>query len=388
MNFNLNIKRTKILEKNKDIPWMDTMVLNPAMIERDGVIHMVFRATGTGVTDKRNSDIDPFPICLGYGKSTDGGHTWEFDTTRPCLVPTNEYSPEGIYITNYKGDKVVNYANGCIEDPRLFYVEDGCYMTAACRMFPPGPYWINDDPAQCCPEWINGDHPFGRAATENVTVTVLYKVDLTALENGDYDNAFLYITNLTNPDFGQNRDVILFPEKMMIDGEMRYVMLERPVTPNLNPQFTETKPSMVISSAKTFEEFANPDLKRKMFALPTYKWEADRIGASAPVLKIDDDHWLLCYHGKQDDANGYTQNFMLLKNKENDYPEITFRSGEKMISVAEEWEMPGTFTIPCVFVDGMLKIGDELLLSYGAADECMGVMRMKFDDVLKMVEYK
>jgi len=388
MNFNLNIKRRKILEKNKDIPWMDTMVLNPAMIERDGVIHMVFRATGTGVTNKRNSDIDPFPICLGYGKSIDGGHTWEFDTSKPCLVPANEYEIEKMYITNYKGEKVVNYANGCIEDPRLFCVEGVCYMTAACRMFPPGPYWINDDPVQCCPDWTKGEHPFGLGATENVTVTVLYKVDLDALENGDYDNAFSYITNLTNPDFGQNRDVIIFPEKMMIGGEMRYVMLERPVTPNLNPQFTETKPSMVISSAKTFEEFANPNLKRKMFAVPEYEWEDNRIGASAPVLKVDDEHWLLCYHGKQDDENGYTQNFMLLKNKENDYPEIAFRSSEKMITVAEEWEMPGTFTIPCVFVDGMLKIGDELLLSYGAADECMGIMRMLYDDVLKMVEYK
>ena len=80
--------------------------------------------------------------------------------------------------------------------------------------------------------------------------------------------------------------------------------------------------------------------------------------------------------------------FLLFKNKENDYPEIVFRSGEKMISVAEDWEMPGTFTILCVFVYGMLKIGDELVLSYGAADECMGIKRMPLDDVLKIVDYK
>lgn len=387
MSFNLNIKRTKILEKKPDIPWMDTMVLNPAMIERDGVIHMIFRATGTGVTDKRCSEIDPFPICLGYGKSTDGGHTWHFDTSKPCLVPANEYEIEKMYITNYKGEKVVNYANGCIEDPRLFYVEGKCYMTAACRMFPPGPYWINDDPVQCCPEWTKGEHPFGLGAVENVTVTVLYEVNLDALESGDYNSAFSYITNLTNPDFGQNRDVILFPEKMMIEGEMRYVMLERPVIPCLNPLFKEKKPSMVISSAKCFEDFANRDLKRKMFAVPEYEWEDDRIGASAPVLRLDDETWLLCYHGKQNDEFGYTQNFMLLKNKENDYPEIIFRSGEPMIRVSEDWEKPATFTIPCVFVDGMLKIGDELLLSYGAADECMGIMRMPVDEVLKVVKY-
>ena len=386
MSFNINIKRKKILGKNKDIPWMDTMVLNPAMIEKDGTIHMVFRATGTGVTDKRNSEIDPYPICLGYGKSTDGGHTWQFDTSKPCLVPANEYTIDGMYISNYKGEKVVNYANGCIEDPRLFYVDGKCYMTVACRMFPPGPYWINDDPVQCCPHWTKGEHPFGLAATENVTVTVLYEVDLDALENGGYDKAFSYITNLTNPELGQNRDVIIFPEKMMIEGEMRYVMLERPVSPYLNPQFTEKKPSMVICSAKTFEEFSSFDLERRLFAVPEYEWEDDRIGASAPVLKVDDETWLLCYHGKQNDEFGYTQNFMLLKNKENDYPQIAFRSGEKMISVAESWEMPGTFTIPCVFVDGMLKIEDELLLSYGAADECMGVMRMPYDAVMNMLK--
>lgn len=386
---NLSITRTKILEKNPSVPWMDTMVLNPAIIEKDGTLHMLFRATGTGVTDKRNSEIDPYPICLGYGKSTDGGHTWEFDTKTPALVPANEYTIEGIYITDRNGNKMINYANGCIEDPRLFYVEGDCYMTAACRMFPPGPYWEHDEPTQCCPDWIHTEkNPFGQAATCNHTVTVLYQVDLDALENGDYDKAFIYITNLTNAEFGQNRDVIIFPEKMMIEGELRYVMLERPVTPYLNPQFTERKPSMVITSAKTFEEFADPNLKRKMFAVPEYEWENDRIGASAPVLKLDEDTWLLCYHGKQDDEVGYTQNFMLLKNKENDYPEIVFRSGERMITVSESWEMPGTFTIPCVFVDGMVQVGDELVLSYGAADECMGVMWIPMEEVLELVGYR
>ena len=34
---------------------------------------------------------------------------------------------------NGKGEKVPNYTNGCIEDPRLFWVEGECYCTAACR---------------------------------------------------------------------------------------------------------------------------------------------------------------------------------------------------------------------------------------------------------------
>ena len=102
--------------------------------------------------------------------------------------------------------RVVNHANGCIEDPRLHWLDGNLYLTTACRMFPPGPYWLNDQPTQCAPGWVTGDHPFGRAARENLSVTVLWRVDLPSLAARDYDHAFTYVTHLTDPDLGDNRD--------------------------------------------------------------------------------------------------------------------------------------------------------------------------------------
>lgn len=381
----MNIKRKNVLNCDKNVAWMDTMVLNPAIIEKDGIIHMLFRATGTGVVKHNKFGDSSFPICLGYGFSKDGGATWTFDKERPALAPKCEKEIDKMYIKNAYGKTVVNYANGCIEDPRLFYVEKKCYMTVACRMFPPGAYWIFDSPAQCAPDWINGEQPFGLAASKNVTVTVMYEVDLDALGRKEYDLAFKYITNLTNADLGENRDVILFPNKMRIDGKMQYVMIERPVHPFLNRQFTERKPSIVICAAEKFEDFSDVNLKRKILAAPKYEWESNRIGASAPLIPLNDNEFLLCYHGKQDDEIGYTQNFMLLEKQDNELPVIKFRNGNKLIQVAENWEKPSRFKTPCIFITGMIKCGDRLVISYGAADERCGIMEIPFDEVVNYV---
>lgn len=39
----MNIKRKNVLNCDKNVKWMDTMVLNPAIIEKDGIIHMLVR---------------------------------------------------------------------------------------------------------------------------------------------------------------------------------------------------------------------------------------------------------------------------------------------------------------------------------------------------------
>ena len=380
MSFPIKINRRQLLTRRDDIPWMDTMVLNPALIEQNGTLHMLFRATGTNGGDPAGPL--PYPICLGYGKSTDGGKTWEFDTSRPALMPKGETDPEKLYITDIHGKKAVNYANGCIEDPRLFRLNGTCYMTVACRLFAPGAYWVHDCPTQCAPPWALKPNPFGRAANENLTVTVLYRVDLDALNSHDYENAFAYVTNLTDPNRGDNRDVILFPEQMQIDGKLCYVLLERPSRPDQYPGISAQKPSIVITAAERLEDFAVSARRRRLFAAPQFAWESSRIGASGPLLKADDSHWLLGYHGKQDEQHGYTQSFMLLENRENDFPAIISRKDEEMIRVAEDWEMPGRFPSPCIFITGMLRLGSRLVLSYGAADERVGIMDLDFDELL------
>ena len=388
MTYDFIHSKRMILEPVKDSPWASEMVLNPAIIRdnKTGRIHMLFRATGPWPQKKVAEKPLPYPIFLGYGWSDDEGETWEFDIDRPALIPKIEYDVDKIYVKDYKGRKTVNNANGCIEDPRLFYFENECYVIAACRMFPPGPYWEHDEPTQCAPDWISTEvNPFGKAASENVTVNVLFKVDLEMLAKKQYDIAFEYVTSLTNSMFGEDRDVLIFPERLIINGVKKIVMLHRPFNPSEYPLVKkEIKPSIMICAADSFEDFSNAELHTEVLAVPIFEWEKNRIGGSTPPIRINEREWLLCYHGKQDSKVGYTQSFMILEEQRTGMPKVNHRCPDRLITADQDWEQPKKFTTLCVFITGMIEINGSLLVSYGAADEKVGILNIDLD---ALVEY-
>ena len=358
-------------------PWAEEMVLNPGIVcdPHSGRIHMLFRATGPWEHCRTPGRPAPYPIFLGYAWSDDRGETWQADFSRPALAPRLAMQPEEIRIRDVHGETVINYANGCIEDPRIFFLDGRCYLIAACRMFPPGPYWINDQPTQCAPRWISDPRqPFGRAASHNVTVNVLFEVDLAKLAAGRYEEAFGYVCRLTDPEAGENRDVVLFPERVSIEDRPRYLCLHRPWEPRrcLGPG-PELPPSILWCAADALADLWSEKHSQTVLAQPREEWEGDRIGASAPPLKIGADEWLLCFHGKQDQSVGYTQSFMIVETPPHGAPRIKHRSPQRIMFPAEEWEMPGRFKTPVVFITGMLRFGDRLLVSYGAADERVGI---------------
>ncbi|NLF24613.1 MAG: hypothetical protein GX589_03020, partial [Deltaproteobacteria bacterium] len=339
----LVLKRRLLFTPRSDCPWASEMVLNPAIIEdpSSGRIHMLFRATGPW----DNMRTATYPIFLGYAWSDDRGCHWEADFSRPALAPKLAMQADEIVITNHHQLQVVNYANGCIEDPRLFMIDGECYAVTACRMFPPGPYWIKDDPRQCAPEWIDTPkNRFGRAASENVTVSVLFRVNLKALVERCYEQAFQYITHLTDPELGENRDVVIFPEKISVNGQPCFVCIHRPWQPHAYIKSKEALlPSMLICGAAEFDEIWRERASQTLLASPLFEWEGDRIGASAPPLRLSDSEWLLCYHGKQDAVRGYTQSFIILEQTSEGLPQVKHRCPERILFAAEPWEMPGRF---------------------------------------------
>jgi len=193
-----------------------------------------------------------------------------------------------------RGNKVPDFTNGCIEDPRIFMVEDEYYLSAACRMFPAGPFWIKDDPMQCAPVWASRyDHGLGRAACENVTVTVLYKLDVQKLKEKKYDQAFQYIGPITDPERGENRDVFLFPEKLDINGREQYLAVHRPKESHLFPGGSGgLKPSIWLSAAEDLHDLGTDKAEHKLLAKPLFDWELNRIGGSWPFINIEENVWL------------------------------------------------------------------------------------------------
>ena len=387
----LNCSKRLVLEPEKSCSWASKMVLNPAMIqdpEEKNVIHMLFRATGPYSEKQLTGKPLPYPIFLGYAVSCDSGKSWDADFFRPALAPALKYGEDELLVKDILGRDCINYANGCIEDPRLFYFEDELYLSAACRAFPPGPYWDHDDPVQCMPEWaLKNEHKLGVAVTENSTVTLLYKVNLDALKTKNYKEAFVLVAPLHNPDVSDDRDAFLFPRKLNIRGEKKVVCIHRPKNPwNYTEGKDLTAPSIFLAAADSIEDLAGDNVERHVVAVPELKWEQNRIGASWGPLEISLGEWLLPYHGKQNDQIGYTQSFMILKETLDGFPVIIHRPSKRLIYANEPWELEGDFTIPCLFTcSGVVLDDGTLLMGYGAADQKIGIAEISLEYLLNAI---
>ncbi|WP_246553388.1 hypothetical protein [Paenibacillus tritici] len=385
------------LEPVPGCDWADKMVLNPAIIKDpdSDEIHMLFRATGPWQHKRREGCHDPYPIFLGYASSRDAGETWEADFSTPALAPALGYEEHELYITDIYGNEVRNYANGCVEDPRIFYIEEELYVTVACRAFPPGPYWLSSQqpPVQTrfeyVPDWIfTGDEadPFIQSARANDTVSVLYKLNLDKLKQGDYESAFQYVGPLTEGHISDNRDVFLFPRKMRIAGKMQYLMLHRPM--NVLPfegGEQEGKPSIYLAAAESIADLASPKAAHRLLAYPVFDWEENRVGASWPPVALGNREWLVSYHAKKNIQFGYTQSFMILREQDNDFPAVIHRCSDRLMYAERDWEMPEDYPTPCLFTTGGIVLGDDLIMSYGAADQKVGISWVNFAELLAYI---
>ena len=380
---NVVLNRRCIFTPPENISWASEMVLNPAIIidPKTNRTHLLIRTTGPYPEKQFEGKPLPYPIFLAYGYSDDG-ENFEFDFDTPALAPQINNDLCDLWTVNDKGEKVPAYMNGCIEDPRLFYIEDEIYCTVACRMFPPGPFWEHDDPQQCMPEWAKTDeNPF--FTQKNPTVTLLYRMNLDALSKKDYKKAFTYVTNLTSPLKGEDRDVFLFPNKMMIDNKLQYVMIHRPYCPDNYPGISQKKPSIMLSAAEDLYSFAENATKRTIIYSPSEDWQAEKVGGSTPPIELGNGEWLLNYHGKENDKKGYGQSFMILKEQDNDFPKITHLCSEKWIANEMDFEIPNKATIPAVFFTDMVKSGDKLIVSYGACDEKACILEIDFNSLME-----
>lgn len=381
------LKRTCILKPVPDCPFASEMVLNPGLIAdpETGRLHMLVRVSGPCPEKQLPGCPMPFPIHFAYAWSDNGGKDWDFDLSRPALSPAIAYEEKDMWLVNGRGERVANYHNGCIEDPRLLFIEGECYCIIAARTFPAGPYWVHDDPVQCMPEWAKrADSPIGNQG--NVTTTVLYKVDLSALAAKDYDRAFSYVTDLTDPKNGEDRDVFIFPKKMKIDGKMQYVMIHRPHHPDAYEGIEESRPSIVISAAEDLYSFAKGPAKRRVLYAPELDWQGDKVGGSTPPISMGNGEWLFNFHARKNESEGYAQSFMILRETENDFPEISHLYPKPWIVNEADFEQPHKFSIPCIFFTGIAKLEDKLLVSYGAADEFAAVMEIDYNKTVSILK--
>jgi predicted GH43/DUF377 family glycosyl hydrolase len=310
------LKENPILGPDRRSWWEKEARFNPGSCQKDGYFFLLYRAIG-----------EPNYISrLGLAVSEDGKR----------FVPLNEepvFSPEKLY------DQW-----GC-EDPRITQIDNQFFIT----------YVALSRPAR------DGGGP---PATALVATR-------------DFKKFKRY--GIITPPESDNRDVVLFPER--IKG--KYVMLHRPhrwakewlakpepdkpeIWLPCDPLYLPEKPSIWIGYSYDlyhWQEF-------KVVMKPVFEWENVKIGAGAPPIKTEIG-WLLIYHGveKKNEKKIYRTGAALL-DLENP-SEVIARLPYPILEPKEQYEKEGE--VPnVVFPTGIVERDGNYFVYYGAGDKVIG----------------
>lgn len=324
-----------ILTPKKGSYWEKESVLNPGAYYDNGKVSLLYRASG---------ESEDLRIYIGLAESRDGFH-FERVSDEPVLAPSKD-----------------GFDAGCLEDPRVVKMGDTYYMTYAGRAHPPMAHWHGRKrenlPAQT-PTW-----------TENWTRSgIARSKDLRNWER---------LGPCTSDDL-DNRDVILFPEK--IKG--KYVMMHRPIDRigTKHPEHKNAEIRLIYSD----------DMKTwsgdRLLARTEAKWEnapIGWIGGGTPPIKTDEG-WLAIYHAVADldgKGNAYRAGVMLLDLE--DPSKIIARPDDFILQPEAPFELEGAVN-RVVFPCGTAILGDELFVYYGAADSVCCVATAKMKDLMTWV---
>ncbi len=295
-----------ILEPRGD-DWESVAVFNPAAIYKDGKIHLLYRAVG---------EYYPYISRLGYA-------VFDMDLNLierckdPCFVPD------------------LKVWERSIEDPRLIGIADDLYLT----------YVTTPTPSP----------PGGVRRRLGIPMPTDSAQPRTALaEVKDFHN--FNRMGIMTPYGADERDVVLFPEK--IDG--RYPVIHRPAN-WVGHGYNTSGPAIWFAWMDSLD---GKMVEHKLVMQAEAEWEGEKLGAGPPPIKTDAG-WLLIYHGV-DKNSVYRAGVALLDLKE---PWLVIaRSPRPILEPEENYEKFGD--VPnVVFPEGIVRMDDELMIFYGAADK-------------------
>jgi beta-1,2-mannobiose phosphorylase / 1,2-beta-oligomannan phosphorylase len=190
--------------------WRMSNAYNPAAYYENGKFYLFERTAGS---------LRPHHCYVGLLVSNDGIH-FEHVFEKPVLTP-----------------QMIGYEHGSVQDPRVVKIEDTYYMTFAFRRFS----WNIIPTGLGVPDATPCEYPgFDFANDKNQTRSgIATSKDLFNWE----------FSGWATPDDIDDRDVILFPEK--ING--KFALLRRPIGyVDFNTHHSEQHPSIRISFSTDF----------------------------------------------------------------------------------------------------------------------------------------
>jgi predicted GH43/DUF377 family glycosyl hydrolase len=327
-------EKNPILIPNEANWWESKAVFNCAILHYENKFHMLYRAIG---------EYERYISRIGYASSTDG-----YSFTRGndiALEPTQDYEEYGI------------------EDPRMVEIDNQVYITYV----------------------ILSSYVTDGAIVEASTALATTTDFLT------YTRLGVITTKGSN-----NKDVVLFPEKMSqqhpstssvlslslpsnnIDTAGKYFFLHRPSS-WIGSKYGVDKPSIWLGEGDALTNFE----KHTLLLKPEEDWEELKVGAGPPPIKTKIG-WLVIYHGVSREKV-YRAGAAILDL--HDPSKIIGRTKTPILEPKEPYEKFGDVK-NVVFPTGACVVdNDKLFVYYGAADKvcCLATADLNYllDHILK-----
>jgi predicted GH43/DUF377 family glycosyl hydrolase len=341
----IEVKKEGILLEKTTLGFENEGVLNPAVLNEDGVIHLFYRAVSKGNYSS-----------IGYCKLKEPLLVEKrFDS--PILFPQNDYESHGV------------------EDPRVVKIEDLYYLTytAFDGVNALGALAVSNDLLRwekmgiIVPQMTFDE--FSRLGASKSALNEKY------LRYNKHEGV---LENQGRKVFIWDKNVIFFPRK--INGKLCF--LHR-VRPDIQIVFINSLQELNIEYWQNY--FLHLD--ESIVICPKHNHEVSYVGGGCPPIETAYG-WLLIYHGVQDTLKGYVYTACVaLLDLQEPQKEIA-RLPYPLFKPEKEWELKGEVNNVC-FPTGTAVVEDTLYIYYGAADEQIACASVSLSALLnELISYK
>lgn len=334
----IEVKREGVLLKKTTLGFERDGVLNPGVTQEGDVVHLFYRAVGSG----NHSSI-------GYC-SLKGPLMVKERNEAAMLYPQYDYEEQGM------------------EDPRIVKIDELYYLTYtafdglnALGAIAVSKDLIHFDKIGLITPQISYNH-FKYLSESNGKINEKY-----SRYNAHQDSVVGTGKKLLISD----KNVILFPRK--ING--KFIFLHR-----FKPDIQIVSVSSISDLKPEFWKKYFLDFEESIALSPKYEHEISYIGGGCPPIETTIG-WILIYHGVRDSIEGYVYSACVALLDLDDPRKEIARLPYPLFKPEQEWELKGEVNNVC-FPTGTALFGDRLYVYYGAADEQIACASLSLSELL------
>lgn len=332
----MNIRNEGVILEKTEREFENQAVLNPSCIEKDGVIHMFYRAVRTG----NNSTI-------GYCQ-LDHNNTVIYRRPTPLIVPEHEYERHGV------------------EDPRIVFFEGLYYL-----------FYTAYDGKNALVAYATSPDLIHFTKRGLLSPRILYKDAVPFLKKSHIPGKYFWYADHYQELAGKSillweKDAFIFPRR--VNGNIVFVH--------------RIMPGIQLMFVKDFSEITRAHWEQYMSTLSDhllmdsqYWFETRKIGGSCPPIETDEG-WLFVYHAVEDNIKGKIYHACAALLDIDNPLKVIARLPEPLFSPTEAWEKQGDVS-NVVFPSSTLVRNGRFYIYYGAADSRIGLRSINITELVE-----